>query len=168
MLHAQRSGERMSTTKEERSLRVANMRANFAQEGGVPDAEHEALLDHYIEGTATLADLYDHAREYVYTYQERERLRLDKETLTVEFQRMREQYDASMQTYDEEQKQKNHDRRGMSSEQRERHKAIDSARASVELSGGKISEETWRDSLRYADGEITMDEYLALRHQQSP
>ena len=80
----------MGTTKEERSLRVANMRANFAQEGGAPDAQHEALLERYIEGTATLADLYDHAREYLYTFQERERLRLNKVATDVEFQRLSE------------------------------------------------------------------------------
>lgn len=56
----------MNTTKEERAMSVAQMRANFAHEGGAPDAEQEALLDQYIEGTAILADLYTHAREYVY------------------------------------------------------------------------------------------------------
>jgi hypothetical protein len=151
------------TSKEERNRRVANMRANFAQEGGVPDAEHEALLDRYIEGNATLADLYEHAREYVYSYRELEQQRLDKEQSDVDFARMHEQFVASVKSFDAEQKQRNVERIGMSDEQRRRHEAIDFARANVELSGYKVSEETWHDSLRYANGEITMEEYLALR-----
>jgi len=151
------------TTKEERAMRVAQMRANFAHEGGTPDAEHEALLDQYIEGTATLADLYTHAREYVYTAQERQQLEIDKERLGAEFSRMRVQYDAETEVYAQEQEQKNIDRRRMSKEQRERHEALDAARANVELSGFTIGEEHWQQSLRWANGEITMDEYLALR-----
>ncbi len=153
----------MGSTKEERRLRVANMRANFAQEGGAPDAQHEALLERYIEGTATLADLYDHAREYLYTYQERERLRLNKAVADIEFQQLREQYDVGRKAYSREQEHKNDERRGMSAEERERHETIDSARANVELSGFKVSNAAWRDSLRYANGEISIEEYLALR-----
>jgi hypothetical protein len=66
--------------------------------GRPPDAEHEALLDRYIEGTATLADLYAHAREYVYTAQERQQLEIDKERLGAEFSRMRVQYDAETES----------------------------------------------------------------------
>jgi murein tripeptide amidase MpaA len=153
----------MGTTKEERSLRVANMRANFAQEGGAPDAQHEALLERYIEGAATLADLYAHAQEYLYSYQERERLRLIKTATDVELQRLYKQYDAGRKAYGKEQEQKNDERRGISGEQRERHETIDSARANVELSGLTVSDEAWRDSLRYANGELSIEEYLALR-----
>lgn len=77
------------------------------------------------------------------------------------FARMREQYDAGMQAYDAAQQQKNIERQAMSAEQRERHEALDFARANVELSGGKISEEEWQRGLRWANGEIGMDEYLA-------
>ena len=77
------------------------------------------------------------------------------------FARMREQYDADMQASDAAQKQKNIERQSMSAEQRERHKALDFARANVELSGGKISDDEWQRGLRWANGDIGMDEYLA-------
>lgn len=153
----------MSTTKEERAMRVSQMRANFAHEGGTPDVEHEALLEQYIEGNATLADLYTHAREYVYTAQQRQQLEIDKVRLGAEFRQMRVQYEAGMKIYAKEQEQKNIDRRGMSKEQRERHEAVDAARANVELSGFAIGEVHWQQSLRWANGEITTEEYLALR-----
>lgn len=152
----------MNTTKEQRSLRVAQMRAHFAEEGRIPNPEKEALLDLYIEGTATLADVVDHAREYVTTTKESEELRLTMEREAPQFRRMREQYEASIPAYEEARKQKNIERREMSEEQRERHEAVDAARANVQLSGGKISEESRRLSLRWADGEINMEEYLAL------
>jgi hypothetical protein len=155
--------EKMMTTKEDRSLRITRMRANYAQEGGVPDIEKEALLDRFVERNATWADLFDHAYEYVTTAQEREESRLAKERAIPEFERLRHAYEAGSKVYNEEQKQKNVERRGMSKEQRERHEAIDAARANVELSGGKISEPTWQDCLRYADLEITLDEFLMLR-----
>lgn len=72
---------------------------------------------------------------------------------------MRVQYDAEMKVYEQEQELKNIDRRGMSKEQRERHEALDAARANAELSGSTIGEEQWQQSLRWANGEITMDEY---------
>ncbi|WP_308922981.1 antitoxin VbhA family protein [Janthinobacterium sp. J1-1] len=85
------------------------------------------------------------------------------------FQRMREQYAASIPAYEEEQKQKKLQRAGMSAEQRKRHEALDFARANVELSGGKISEEDARHALRWANGDITMDEYLdAVRSKIAP
>lgn len=71
-------GTMMASTKEERSRRVANMRANFAQEGGVPGPAQNALLDRYIEVTATLADLLEHAYEYATTAQERQEERRRK------------------------------------------------------------------------------------------
>ena len=77
------------------------------------------------------------------------------------FQRMREQYDASLPAYEEMKKQRNLERAGMSEEQRKRHEALDFAWANVELSGGKISEEAAQQGLRWANGEISMDEYLA-------
>ena len=96
-----------------------------------------------------------HAHEYV-----SEDLRLAKEHDAAAFQRMREQYDASLPAYEEMKKQRNLERAGMSEEQRKRHEALDFARANVELSGGKISEEAAQRGLRWANGEITMDEYL--------
>lgn len=152
----------MTTAKKERALRVAQMRARFAQEGGVATPEKEAFLDRFIEGTASLTDLFDHAREYLTTAQEREDLRLAKENDAAAFQRMREQYDASIPAYEEKKKQRNLERAGMSEEQRKRHEALDFARANVELSGGKISEAAAQRGLRWANGEITMDEYLAV------
>lgn len=62
-----------ATTAEERRRRIETMRANFAQEGMQPDAEDLALQERYIEGTATLADLLAHAREYASTAQLRAR-----------------------------------------------------------------------------------------------
>lgn len=69
------------------------------------------------------------------------------------FQRMREQYEADMQAYGAGQKRKDIERQAMSAEQRQRLEALDFARANVELSGGKISEEDWQRALRWAHGE---------------
>lgn len=104
----------------------------------------------------------DHAHDYSATAQEREDLRVARDHDAAAFQHMREQYAASIPTYEEEQKQRNLDRAGMSEEQRKRHEALDFARANVELSGGKISEEAAQRLLRWENGEITMDEYLDL------
>ena len=102
----------------------------------------------------------DHAHDHVTTAQKREDLQQAKEHDAAAFQRMREQYEASLPAYEEEKKQRNLERAGMSEEQRKRHEALDFARANVELSGGKISEEAAQRGLRWANGEITMDEYL--------
>jgi hypothetical protein len=75
----------MVTTEKERSLRVAQMRANFAQEGYGPDAEDEALLNRYIVGTATLADLYEYACKYALAAQEIERQQRAREELNIYF-----------------------------------------------------------------------------------
>ncbi|KAB8041270.1 antitoxin VbhA family protein [Janthinobacterium aquaticum] len=91
----------------------------------------------------------------------REDIGLAASTKADVFARLREQYDADMQAYDAAQKQKNIERQSMSAEQRERHEALDFARANVELSGGKISEEEWQHGLRWANGEIDMDAYIA-------
>ena len=91
---------------------------------------------------------------------QQEDLQLAKASDAAAFQHMREQYAASIPAYEAEQKQRNLDRAGMSEEQRKRHEALDYARASVELSGGTISEEDVQRSLRFANGEITMDEFL--------
>lgn len=107
-----------------------------------------------------------HAREYITTAQKPEDLCLAKESDAAAFQRMREQYDASLPAYEEKKKQRNLERAGMSEEQRKRHEALDFARANVELSGGKISEEAVQRGLRWANGEITMDEYLDVSRPQ--
>ena len=161
-------GTTMTITKEERRLRIAQMRTNFARDGGVPDAEKEALLDRFIEGNTTWAQLYDHALEYVTTAREREHLRLVKEKSASDFKSLREEYEAEAKVYEAEQSEKNIERREMNKEQRERHETIDAARANVEISGFKISEENWHDSMRYANCEITIDEYLALRAKAPP
>jgi hypothetical protein len=153
----------MTTTNEERSLRVANMRANFAHEGGVPDAEHEALLDRYVEGTATLADLYEHAREYLFTVQEREQQRLKVEALQAGSQRMAQDYEEGAKVYEEEQRREALANIGMSAEHRARHEAVRDAMASARLSGDTVSEQMKLDAARYVSGELTIDEFLALR-----
>ncbi|MGK5027137.1 antitoxin VbhA family protein [Janthinobacterium sp. RB2R34] len=89
-----------------------------------------------------------------------EGLQLAKASDAIAFQRMREQYAASIPAYEAEQKQRNLDRAAMSEEQRKRHEALDYARASAGLSGYTISEEDVQRSLRWANGEITMDEFL--------
>lgn len=152
----------MIATKEDRSLQVAQMRAQFVQDGGIPSLEKEALLDSFIEGTATLAEVFDHAFEYVTSAQEREEMQVAKERAAPDFERMRQAYEASIPAYEEERKQKILQRSGMSNEQRERHEAIDAVQANVELSGFKVTDEVRQRSLRWANGEITMDEYLAL------
>jgi Antitoxin VbhA len=53
------------TDKEHRAAQVAQMRANFAIEGMEPRPEDVALQAGYIDGTVTLVDMLDHAREYV-------------------------------------------------------------------------------------------------------
>ena len=108
----------------------------------------------------------DHAHDHVTTAQKREDLQQAKEHDAAAFQRMREQYEASLPAYEEEKKQRNLERAGMSEEQRKRHEALDFARANVELSGGKISEEAAQRGLRWANGEITMDEYLDVPRPQ--
>lgn len=147
-------------SKEERSICVARLRERFAQEGGIPDAEKEALLDGFVEGTVTLANLFDHARDYVTTAAERHELARTIVREAPAFKRMYEEYEASIPAYHEEQRQKNIVRMDMDKEQRERHEAIDAARANVELSGGEVGEDHLQHALRWANGEITMHDYL--------
>lgn len=153
--------EQEQRAKEERSLLVAQMREQFAQDGGIPIPEKEALLDPFIEGTATLAELFHHAFEYVTSAQQREGMRLAKERAAPDFERLRQAYEASIPAYEEERKQKIIERRAMGEEQRGRREGIEAARANVELSGADVSEESWQRSLRYANCEMTLDEYLA-------
>ena len=153
----------MASTKEERSRRVANMRANFAQEGGVPDPEQNALLDRYIEGTATLADLLEHAYEYATTAQERQEERLRKAELETHFKKIYDGYTADMKSWDDERKKSASANIGMSRERRQREDAVNAAKADSELSRCKLSEAVERDAARYVAGEIGLDEFLSLR-----
>jgi hypothetical protein len=155
----------MASTKEERSRRVANMRANFAQEGGVPDPAQNALLDRYIEGTATLADLLEHAYEYATTAQERQDERLRKAEWETDLRRIYDGYAADMKIRDDELKESASANIGMSREQRQREDAVNAARADSELSGATLSEAIQRDSARYVVGEIGLDEFLSLRRK---
>jgi hypothetical protein len=52
------------TTMEERAHQVRQMLANQRLEGLEPDQAHQQLLQEYIEGTASLDDLWLHARAY--------------------------------------------------------------------------------------------------------
>jgi hypothetical protein len=155
----------VESTKEERGRRVANMRANFAHEGGVPDAEQNALLDRYIEGTATLADLLEHAYDYATTAQERQEERLRKAELEPHLQGVYDRYSADMKILDDERKKGASVNIGMSREQREREEAVNAARADSNLSGATLNEAVQRDATRYVAGEIDLDEFLSLRRK---
>jgi hypothetical protein len=52
------------TTKEERAHHVRQMLTNQRLEGFEPDEAHQQLLQGYIEGTTSLADLLKHACAY--------------------------------------------------------------------------------------------------------
>jgi hypothetical protein len=54
----------MLTTPEERAQHVRQMLANFRLEGLGPDEADQQLLQAYIDGTATLDELLEHARTY--------------------------------------------------------------------------------------------------------
>lgn len=75
------------TAEDERRRRVGAMLANFAQEGMHPDAEHMALLERYVKGSAQLSDLLEHARQYAITAQLRDRddaVRASRATVVLE------------------------------------------------------------------------------------
>lgn len=55
----------LATTVATRSRAVQQARANFAIEGFQPDAVDVALLAGYISGVITLADMLQHARDFV-------------------------------------------------------------------------------------------------------
>jgi hypothetical protein len=151
------------TTKEERKRHVETMKVNFALDGGAPDPAHLALLECYIEGSATFQDLYDHAKEYVLMHQQREQLVAEKERFSQEYTHMTEEYATSAKMYEEEQLRKALECRSITEEQRRRYNAIDVARANVELSGFSISDRAWKDSLRFANCELTYEEYVELQ-----
>jgi len=71
----------MAITNEERRLQVGRMCANFAQEGQVPDADDKVLLERYIDGTASLSDLYHYACAFAVAAQEKERQKCIMENL---------------------------------------------------------------------------------------
>ncbi|MFZ6864811.1 hypothetical protein ACO0K7_19510 [Undibacterium sp. Ji67W] len=52
------------TTRDERAHHVAQMRANFGIEGIEPDEDDKRLQDAYIDGTATIEDLLEHAEKF--------------------------------------------------------------------------------------------------------
>lgn len=54
------------TTREERAHQVRQMLTNQRLEGLEPDQAHQQLLQDYIDGTASLDDLLEHARAYAY------------------------------------------------------------------------------------------------------
>lgn len=152
----------MDTAKKERRTRVGIMLANFKREGDVPDAEHIALLDRYIDGTVTFDDLFDHAREYVPTTQEREQARCDIEDISVQLVRLSKEYDESCTAYDEDRRQEALASIGMSADQRRRQDAVDFARSSLFLSGLKVSETCEQEVARFVRGEISIDELFSL------
>lgn len=152
----------MDTAKKERRIRVGIMLANFKREGGVPDAEHIALFDRYIEGTITFGDLFDRLRKYVLTAQEREQTRSDIKDVSVQLVRLSKEYDESCTTYDEDRRQATLASIGMSAEQRRRQDAVDFARSSLFLSGLKVSETCEQEVARFVRGEISIDEFFSL------
>lgn len=152
----------MDTTKKERRTHVGIMLANFKREGSVPDAEHIALLERYIEGTITFGDLFDHAREYVTTVQEREQVKCDIEDISVQFVRLSKGYDESCTAYDEDRRQAALASIGMGADQRKRQEAVDFARSSLFLSGLKVSETCEQEVARFVRGEISIEEFLVI------
>jgi len=52
------------TSRADRERHVSQMLANSRLEGLEPDEDHQKLLQTYIEGTASLDDLLNHARDY--------------------------------------------------------------------------------------------------------
>lgn len=152
----------MDTAKKERRTHVGIMLANFKREGGVPDAQHIALLERYIEGTITFGDLFDHTREYVSTAQEREQARSDTKDVSVQLVRLSKEYDESCTAYDEDRRQPALASIGMSSDQRKRQEAVDFARSSLFLSGLKVNETCKQEVARFVRGEISIDEFFSL------
>ena len=53
-----------ATTQEERRQHVGQMCANFAIEDMHADADDMVMQERYIAGTASLADLLQHARDF--------------------------------------------------------------------------------------------------------
>lgn len=51
------------TTLAQRERHVTQMLTNMRLEGVVPDDDYLRILQRYIEGTATLSDLLQHARD---------------------------------------------------------------------------------------------------------
>ena len=52
------------TSRADRERHVAQMLASSRLEGFEPDDTHQQLLQDYIEGTASLDDLLNHARQF--------------------------------------------------------------------------------------------------------
>nr|CRY96394.1 hypothetical protein [uncultured prokaryote] len=52
------------TIRSDREQHVTQMLTNFRLEGLIPDDAHLRLLQQYIEGTATLSDLLQDARNF--------------------------------------------------------------------------------------------------------
>lgn len=152
----------MDTTKKERRTHVGIMLANFKRDGGVPTAEHTALLDRYIEGTITFGDQFDHAWEYVSTAQEREQARSDIKDVSVQLVRLSDEYDESCTAYDEDRRQPALASIEISADQRKRQDAVDFARSSLFLSGLKVSETCEQEIARFARGEISIEEFLVI------
>jgi len=64
------------TSRADRERYVAQMLASSRLEGLEPDEDHQKLLQAYIEGTASLDDLLNHARNYAAAVQAPYRSRL--------------------------------------------------------------------------------------------
>lgn len=64
------------TSRADRERHVAQMLASSRLEGLKPDDDHQKLLQAYIEGTASLDDLLNHARNYAAAVQAAYRPRL--------------------------------------------------------------------------------------------
>lgn len=53
------------STAEERAKHLAQANANQAIEGIEPSAEDKAIQEKYVEGTASVEDLLQHAKDFV-------------------------------------------------------------------------------------------------------
>jgi hypothetical protein len=79
----------MSDEKQDRAKHVAQMLANSRLEGLEPDEHQQQLLQQYIEGTTTLNDLLQDARQFALIQQLEEstaRARIAYEKLHREYQ----------------------------------------------------------------------------------
>lgn len=57
----------ITTSRAERNFYVMQMRANFLIEGMEPSPDDLAMQQRYVDGTVSLAEMLEHARDYART-----------------------------------------------------------------------------------------------------
>lgn len=68
MREVSRKANEATTTRQERLTQVFQMRANFSIEGMEPRADDLALQQRYVQGTVGLAEMLQHAHDYVRSF----------------------------------------------------------------------------------------------------